>query len=52
MHGLATLKAINAAAAAKGRTDVATHVRVAKNERIQADLKRQKKGRAVDPSKA
>ena len=52
MFGLATIRSINAAAAAKGRTDVATHVRVAKNEQIAEDMKRQKKGRAVDPAKA
>lgn len=45
MHGLASIQAINAAAAAKGRTDTATHVRIARNEKIQQDLTRQRKGR-------
>lgn len=45
MFGLSTIRAINAASTAKGKTDTATHVRVARNEKIKSDLARQRKGR-------
>lgn len=45
MHGLESIRAINAAAASKGKTDTATHRRIARNEQIRADLARQRKGR-------